>query len=401
MDPLFARSFPEIVSLFSEGFDGKDKWIAILIVERMAPRLDALFACEEFAPLHASTQQGWAPISFHRSLNRKPIPHAQTPEGYTRANHAKYVAALNACVAARVRLSWRDIESLVLAGALHDVGHLPGGHCMEHAVRAIDRTFSHEARGERITRLIDRHTPLCVETSLEDVLTVMRERGHLGALQRITDTLAYCFVDMLACGFMGHKNENSFLWTVRAFLESLQWAEPDGTLRLSTAKPLREILEWRAKLYRDNFLSLEHGRCEDALKALMTHLQRHGKTPDLNAFRGDREGREALLACVDALDAPRDAPRLRSMLDMANNVKRTIPGWHSHEFTAKSAMTAHMKAHPDVAHHSFRYLRRPPSLLVMTVNVQCGGRPRITVGPGAEADIPIEGPAAILYEWTG
>lgn len=401
MDPLFARSFPEIVSLFSEGFDRRSQWIANQIGERMAPRLDALFACEEFAPLHASTQQGWAPISFHRDSCRKPIPHAQTPPGYTRGNHAKYVAAMNACVAAKVNLLWHDVEALVLAGALHDVGHLPGGHCMEHAVHAIDPTFSHEARGERITRLIARYTPLCTHASPEDILVVMRERGPLGAWQRVTDTLAYCFVDMLACGFMGHQQEDRFLSTVRAFLESLQWAEPDGTLRLSSTEPLREILTWRAQLYRHNFLSLVHTRCADALTGVMVHLHRNQQTLDLEAFRGDREGHEALLACVDALDAPCDAPRLRSMLDMANHVERSIPGWHSHEFTSQSAMTAHMRARPDVAHRSFRYLRRPPSLLVKTVNIQCGDGPRITVGPGAEADIPIEGPAAVLYEWVG
>lgn len=369
----------------------------------MSPLLDEWFASAAFAPLHASAQQGWAPIAFHRSLHREPIPHRQTPKGYTRANHAKYVAAVNAVVAAQLDLRWRDTKALVWAGALHDVGHLPGGHSMEHAVRAINPAFCHETRGAQIVRESAEINALLKKSgaSVESILNVMAERGPLGALQRVTDTLAYCFVDMLACAFMGHQNKNHFLWTVHAFLASLQCVEPDGALRLSHAQPLLEILTWRALLYRDQFLGLAHARADDALMAVFTRLNDHAVKIDPRRFASDEDALARLTLSVNTL-GNETATVLKAMLDMPNQTGAP-KGWHAHEFASVEAMRdwlAYERDADDLADRSFRYVRRPERLLVKTVTVVCDGE-RLMVGPRAEEIIPIEGPAAVLYEWTG
>ncbi|OGL71044.1 hypothetical protein A3C17_00685 [Candidatus Uhrbacteria bacterium RIFCSPHIGHO2_02_FULL_53_13] len=404
MDALFARSFQQVVTLFAQELPSEKRRMALFTASRLTLEIDTLLKSDVMRPLSRMAQQGFAPISFHRDMDRTAVPFSETPLGYTRATHCKYVAALNTVIAAHLNLPQPDTTALVFAGLLHDVGHVALGHKMEWAFRVIDPAFSHEALGVRrladsavVTEILQRH-----EISLTTVKCIIDEQGLLGALQRIADTIAYCFVDLLACGFLGHRDEGRLLPIIWQFLCSLRGVMETGVLLVRESSSLSEILTWRALLYRDNFCALESWRCESGLRQLLGELQQRLLTThfDPSAFESDDACLERLREMVGK--APRgEVRRMRAMLELPEQVQHKMLGWRSHEFTSKEAMDAWLACqNSDMAMRSFSYVRQPTRSLVKEVRVAIGKESR-TIGPHLNALLPIQGPAAIAYEWIG
>lgn len=376
--------------------------MAMATAIRLAPVVDDLLA-DTLAPLHHMVQQGFAPLLFARHIGTSPIPFSQTPNGYTRANHSKYVAALNTVFAAQMQLPEAGTNALVLAGLVHDVGHVALGHKMEWAVRDIDPKFCHERNGLR-RLLMDRDFETVLhglKLSIADVFTIMYEQGPLGALQSLSDTVSYCFVDLLAYGFLGHRDEDLLLPTIYRLINSLQLVEQGSALHTASAVEIQSVLSWRAMLYRDNFCAPESWRCHSALRSILQSLNAARLLQDFHPARFESD--EAVLSHLRELTHSTGRGSLIAMLNLANETSRSPTEWHVHGFPTEEAVLAWLRDHDDIEEvlgRSFMYAREPTSCLMKTIPVHSRGR-TVAIGPREDVLLPIQGPAYALYEWIG
>lgn len=267
---LFTRSFENLVSLFLGDTTVRERRRERRLMEYLEPLVHAILNTPALVALRDLRQQGFAPIPFHRSVDRAPIPYSKVPREHNRWHHSRYVAAVSAAMAIRLKLSWQETRTLVIAALCHDVGHVAFGHKMDYALKGIAPNWHHETRTAEIIET-DPFVRAVFATARIDTRTILRviaEHGRLGAIQRISDTAGYCFVDSLATGFFGSCDHESVLRIIRAYIASVRDVTDDGVVVFYDSKPVRDILSLRAQLFADNYYALEAWRCEVALRVL-------------------------------------------------------------------------------------------------------------------------------------
>jgi len=120
----------------------------------------------------------------------------------TRFDHSRAVSARAMTFACATDDDDHAVVTAAAAGLLHDVGHPPFSHTLEHAIRRF-APFDHEHAGIAAVRASDdiRHILAEAQIDVEDVIALIEERGGAGIRQSIADTATYLWHDALAAGF--------------------------------------------------------------------------------------------------------------------------------------------------------------------------------------------------------
>jgi HD superfamily phosphohydrolase len=177
------------------------------------------------------------------------------PFRHTRFTHSLQVAALNLWVGLRLRLDDEDLLRLVRAGLFHDVGHSVESHYGDELL--IEWGYpNHEARGAAF-----------VEDA--SVREIMAERGRLGHIQKLMDTVGYLYPD---CRFVGVPLSDEW---VQRLVESIDGVEPGG-LHLSSPVPIEEVLVERCVMWRDLYNAPRARRAGAAFRMVLREYARHG-----------------------------------------------------------------------------------------------------------------------------
>lgn len=180
--------------------------------------------------------------------------------------HSQYVAAHGLILALRLHFSQRECVHVVFAGLLHDLGHPAFGHDIDQLLIARGR-LSHEERGLRwVSEDPDIAESLTLaDLTPADVLPAMAEKGPLGTLQKLADTLGYLVLDTEVLGIplgFGYA---------RRLIDAL-WDIEEQHLITRAPELFREFLDIRAVMYRDVYYRSSHNIAAAFLCKVMEHL---------------------------------------------------------------------------------------------------------------------------------
>ena len=207
--------------------------------------------------LKLQTQHGFKPIMSVRNRQDIPaIPYDKVPREYSRYFHVILVAALNTVMAAVMGLNAHNTRRLVVAGFCHDLGHSKFGHTGERMlVKLYPEHKKHEERTISILRESEMQELLAAfGLTWRNVASVVDERGHVGAIQRFTDSAAWTALDVYISGFYGNRYEGEVFDFLRHALNKFRGMER-GMLVVSDTAGIQEVVDRRAFLFRDWFRS--------------------------------------------------------------------------------------------------------------------------------------------------
>ena len=115
--------------------------------------------------------------------------------GYRRFEHSILTKYFVRRYAEHLGLNGKDKKLVEVYGMVHDIGHLPWGHCAENLIRGLG--FDHEKNGMDICRQLKRHIERHVK--LDDLLAMFTEENPLAQIVSGTwgaDRLAYLTRDI-------------------------------------------------------------------------------------------------------------------------------------------------------------------------------------------------------------
>jgi hypothetical protein len=189
------------------------------------------------------------------------------PYGHDRWTHSTAVAATMAALCLRLDIARERMAVAVLGALLHDVGHSAFSHDGDELLVAKGWP-NHEVRGQDLVRAdADIVESLAMAGATPDgVVAVMAERGPLGALQKVADTLGYVMLDAAITG-MGDLTD-----LARRLLAATKDVHEDGTVGATDAAPYKELVHWRGVLSRDVYYHLRSMVAAAALQRFLNYL---------------------------------------------------------------------------------------------------------------------------------
>lgn len=188
------------------------------------------------------------------------------PAFHSRFDHGELCAEQVKFAGIKLGLSKEDIIISYTAAILHDIGHPALSHIGDYFLEKKGRG-NHEERA--ITAISDTENKihqLLKENGVdtEAVVQTIKEKGYLGTLQSIFDTLSYLIVDSEMIRKPIYKDNGA------SFIRDLEGIEKEGDLiRVGNANLWQELLEKRAGMMRDVYLHPSHRRQRAAMRHLM------------------------------------------------------------------------------------------------------------------------------------
>lgn len=240
--------------------------------ERYGEAIEDLLTCPAIVRLGAIQQLGIKrnpPASvFYDRPGRVSRYLLTVPYLHTRLMHVVQVAAHVVAGAVLLGLHPHLIATGAFAALLHDVGYGAYGHDGDDCLVAWGEP-GHEARGQA---LVERDPDILESLGLahlnpKSVIVVMRERGFLGGLLSVCDTLAYVQHD---ARMAGRPLPDRFGYEALVSIVELD----ETHLRVERTAPLRQMLIARAILSRDIYFSLHNQLASAALRTLLDFLRR-------------------------------------------------------------------------------------------------------------------------------
>lgn len=252
---MFTRTYREMVLLFAEGLSDK-------VIDRARRWADEVADAMNGELSSIQGNERCKQVSFgaaHR-VSGELVPRTLLSGGFNRGRHQRYVAAINTVIAANLDMKHSMAMAFIFGGLIHDEGHYPFGHSTDYAIRAHNPSnLGHEFRMINVLQLDFYANALNrAGTNANDVLSVIHEKSKAGSLQRLTDTVGYCYMDPQALGFydawqpdfLGEDVAAGLLNMVREFIASIQGVAPGNVPEVDDLVTVRNVLTVRKHLYR-------------------------------------------------------------------------------------------------------------------------------------------------------
>ncbi|MBT6253797.1 HD domain-containing protein [Candidatus Uhrbacteria bacterium] len=210
--------------------------------------------------LKLQTQHGYKPIMSARNRQDIPvIPYDKIPREYSRYFHVILVAALNTVMAAVIGLSAHNTRRLVVAGFCHDLGHSKFGHTGERLLVQLYPKHKKYKKHEERTILILQEPEMqklleAFGLTWRNVESVVDERGHVGAIQRFTDSAAWTTLDVHMSEFFGESTSDDAFSDLRFIIGKFRGMSR-GAFIVSDIDGIQKVVDRRAFLFRDWFRS--------------------------------------------------------------------------------------------------------------------------------------------------
>ncbi len=192
------------------------------------------------------------------------------PAFHSRYDHSELDAELAKVFGARLGLGAREIKIAMLGAWWHDLGHSAFSHTGDELL--IENGWPpHEARtstiienDHEIETFLKAHFPDDdVNTVREEILQVTKERGALGSMQSMLDTLSYLVVDRA----MIYREDNSPL-AAKVLTDLVGYDDTSGRLVFSKIDSLGDMLELRLRWMRE-LTNTANKRTDEALRTLL------------------------------------------------------------------------------------------------------------------------------------
>jgi HD superfamily phosphohydrolase len=226
----------------------------------LAPLEQQLQETPEVNRLHGLFQLGGKVVPDLRSHE-----YVNSPAFHTRFNHSELLAAIIKATGAHINVPAHQLKPSVAAAWLHDTGHPAFSHLSDRLLVAHGMPEHEERSIEYLqTRPEIKKTLKIFETNPEEVADLIKERGALGTLQSVSDTLSYLIMDS------GMAKRNIFFDGGLQYVKDIQGINPDkGLLIIKTPELWQSLLEFRAMMMKDIYLHPLNKIAEEALRQLM------------------------------------------------------------------------------------------------------------------------------------
>ncbi len=207
-------------------------------------------------------------------LDRAPVNAEQKQTVHNRFQHSELLSHLSMTIGMRLQLPPQDVLAMMLAGWLHDSGHVGFAHAGEDALNEI---FPDEPRVDH-EKIAHTHVEsgavqkICLDLGIDSqkVKGIIDEKGALGTLQSACDTLSYLLLDVAETGreeLLTSADAQRILQTI----QGVQEYDGEQMLVVSDTQPWQHMLDVRAMMYREVYHSFEARIPDKALSRLLAH----------------------------------------------------------------------------------------------------------------------------------
>ncbi len=195
--------------------------------------------------------------------------YAVRPSFHTRFQHSELLAEQSVLSGVVLGLGLRELSLLYCGAMLHDAGHSAFGHAGDELLIRNGRP-GHEERSREI--LQDKEVKLQMKSmclDVDDIFDVIKERGVLGTLQKIFDTLSYLVLDS---GMMFEDlYENSGADVIRSIV-----GIDDETVVVSDLAPIQQMLDNRAYMAQQIYYGTTGKMIDESIRKLLSISFRRG-----------------------------------------------------------------------------------------------------------------------------
>ncbi|MEK7105100.1 MAG: HD domain-containing protein, partial [Patescibacteria group bacterium] len=198
---------------------------------------------------------------------------ATAPYVHDRWTHSRFVAAHVIGLMIRLGYPLHNVAVAAFAALLHDVGYPAFSHDGDEVSQRLGLPH-HEVRGQIIvkTDLDVREALALAGVNPDEVLEVMAERGDLGSLLRLADTLAYVVMDRR---MIGGQDLGLFSTGTIFSVTGVQ----DGILEVQTTAWIEDLVRDRAGLSREVYYHPNNMVAAEALKLTLEYVIRRSLIP--------------------------------------------------------------------------------------------------------------------------
>lgn len=206
-------------------------------------------------------------ISYKNYANLPEGAESRTQTFHTRHNHSELLAEQAKYAGTKLGLPLEEIKILVASAWLHDIGHPALSHVCDELLKKRGRG-DHEERTARI--ISEKSGPIAKLLSgngidPEKVVETIREKGYLGQLQSIFDTLSYLVIDSAAVENPIYEDMGAELISDLAGIN-----KEKKHLVVRTPELWQNLLEKRAEMMRDVYLHPANRRHRAAIRQLLS-----------------------------------------------------------------------------------------------------------------------------------
>ncbi len=266
----------------------------------------------------------WSLPTRHRSTAVKlsGIPYVR----HTRFDHSALCAWVSCVLGSCLGCSADEIRHLIASGQLHDIGHPALSHVTELFVQT-QTGRNHEA--ESIARIgFDPSIQKCLSLHHVDpkqVVGIIEEKGYLGAIQGIADTLSYLILDR---EMVGDQLDPSILARVAASF--VAGARSSEHITILDPEPFKDILEYRAELFERLYEHPLNELMAAAKVALLEDLFEHDAIEPswLYVYDDHRLLEQVQQFVFLQLQSVKDAPWLRTLYRLGFQGEFDPERWH-------------------------------------------------------------------------
>lgn len=340
-------------------------------------------ALPEIARLHELQQLGGKAKSANEVDVGGSVVGVGMPAFHSRFQHSELDAELAKMIAAKLTLSPRDTKISMLGAWFHDLGHSALSHTGDELLVAKGRP-AHEAR----TALILRESPgiknlvekyFRGENSdeiIEEIIEVIEEKGMLGSLQSMLDTMSYLVVDRAMLAGAEHEGLAGRL------ISDIDGFDADKRLlKFSQTKLVQALLELRAAgmqlLYSQPYKLADEAKRQLLRVALnrgiitLSDIEQGSDDALMHTLQAEVQ-RDEGMARFRGYDLKTYRPRLtefKSLFTVALGFSDTHE-WDHRQYDTEAEVESYlMRLPPDVVAHSiitrpFDYTRKKIPLLV-------------------------------------
>lgn len=249
------------------------------------------------------------------------ISATKTDPRHSRFQHSKCDGACAVAIGMKIGLS--DIELLIqfFVAFSHDWGHTAFSHTGETSL-SVYGCESHEDRSIRLLRGDQDALRIMksVGVEMEDVVAGIEEKGRLGRIQGIADSLGYIVADSAIAG-CGNVPER-FAWQVIRTLHSIT----ETKIVVTDRDPWQEFVDHRQRLYHALYICADTRTAEAALHLAIRYAIDAKKFTKEQVIRGTDQ--VVFAALVQVLENDSSTPRsILSALKLASGNMDELSRW--------------------------------------------------------------------------
>ena len=200
------------------------------------------------------------------------------PAFHTRYDHSELLAEMAIYTGITIGLPMIDVRHSMTAGWFHDVGHSGFSHCGDELLVKYGYPNHEERAREKIFR--EAKTLENQGIDLEKIIDIIYEKGELGVLQKMLDTLSYLVLDS---GMMKNALYDDHGLRVLSTIKGVE----DGLLVVKDVSMVQELLDFRGQMYQDVYYHPFNKMMDESRRRLMTIMMREWLIEEEQIVEGD------------------------------------------------------------------------------------------------------------------